>query len=363
MSRLKQKLKVCLLGVAFPLGLLASHAAMASDALPGDAVAPPANVNIALYYNIFSDAGTFGALRGSNYSHNTHISTDINVARYIRTFNVDGFLSGVQVYEPYVTFLGKQEAGIGNIPGVGGGLPAYGAGRADLSRQNGFGQPNFSVFSYLVNDPQSGTYFVVSPWIAPPISSFNKNVSLNPGQNSWTYEIELGFRAVLIGTPTTPNLSVELWSESYMYGDNHNSAYVSPAVSANNIPGAYAGAHFFNPLIPDANPLQRSSATPATFHEQPSQEFRVYLPYEFAPATRAFIAPGLYQSLGGKQTYTLRNGQKVDSGNRTEETQLRLVAATFVSPTIQVMAVGEYDLIAHGQPLNRNFEIRILKFF
>ncbi len=364
-----RKLRAALLHTLLPLGLLTAHAAFASDPLPGDLVAPPPGINIGMLYNQFTDAGADGALRGSTYSQNTHISTEITVGRYIRTFDLGGLTSGVQVYVPYVAFLGSQEAGVSNIagpyvPALGGQLPSYGAGRANLSKTSGFAQPNFSFFTYPINDPATGTYAVISPWFSPPISSFNKNTNLSPSQNTWVYEIELGYRRILFGTPTTPNLQVELWSSSYGFANNNDSAYVTPTVTANHIPPIYAEYNFLSGgLIPDRNPLEAASSTPATFHEQPSQEFRLYLPYEVVPAIDAFIVPGFYQSLGGKQTYTLRNGAKIDTGNRTEESQLRLIAETFVSPTMQVMAIGEYDVANHGGPVERNFEIRIAKFF
>ncbi|MDE8348959.1 MAG: transporter [Acidocella sp.] len=313
---------------------------MASDPLPGDSIAPPVNVNIGLIYSQFNDAGTFGALRGSNYTQDTHISTDITVLRYIRTFEIHGVEAGVQMYEPYIGFLGPQQLGVNTLAGP---------SKAHLSANSGFGQPNLSVFFWPINDPKTGTYVVVAPWISPPISSFNKSDILNPGNNSWVYELEIGARTTLIGTPKTPNLQVEVWGEVYGFGDNNNSAANKPLVTANNFGGAE---------------IQAPSSFAATFHEQPSEEFRIYFPYNFAPAMGAFIAPGFYQSFGGKQTYTLHGiGAKVDSPNRTEESQLRLVGASFINPSTQVMVIGAYDIANHGGPLNRSIELRIAKFF
>ncbi|GLR67619.1 hypothetical protein GCM10010909_23000 [Acidocella aquatica] len=370
MSNRGKYLRAGLFSMALPLAAcLCAPAAFASDSLPGDGIAPPVNVNIGMLYNIFTNAGGIGDIHGGSYNQNTHISMDIVVGRYIRTFDINGILSGVQFYVPYAGFLGGQEAGIANIPGpyvpaLGGQLPSYGPGRANLSHNSGFGQPYFGVFSYVLNHPASGTYGVIAPWIAPPLATFSRGANLNPGQNTWTYELELGFRTVLWGTPSTPNLAVELWSESYVFGANAQSAYVSPEVSANNIPAIY---NTYNALsggaIPNTNPLQSSQVIPASFHEQPSQEFRIYLPYEFAPSMGAFIAPGFFQSFGGKQTYNLQGGGTLDSGNRTNETQLRLIGSTFLSPTLQIMAIGEYDLASHGGPLNRNVEIRLATFF
>lgn len=338
-----------LFSVALPLSIgLGGHAALASDSLPGDGIAPPANVNIGMFYNLFTNASGIGAVRGGSYNQNTHISMDIVVGRYIRTFDIDGILSGVQFYVPYGGFIGGQEAGIANVG-------PFGPGRANLSHNSGFGQPYFGVFSYVLDHPKTGTYGVIAPWIAPPLASFNRSATLNPGQNTWTYELELGFRTVLWGTPTTQNVAVELWSESYLFGANGQSAYVSPEISANNIP--FPASTLYH------NPLQASQVIPASFHEQPSQEFRIYLPYEFAPSMGAFVAPGLFQSFGGKQSYNLPGGGTLDSGNRTNETQLRLIGSTFLSPTLQLMAIGEYDLASHGGPLNRNIEIRLATFF
>ena len=77
----------------------------------------------------------------------------------------------------------------------------------------------------------------------------------------------------------------------------------------------------------------------------------------------AVIAPGLFQSFGGKQYFMQSNGLKMDSGNRTNETQLRLVASSFVSPTVNVTLEGEYDVANRGGPLERSVLLRVAKFF
>ncbi len=347
----------CAFAAVLSFASLATHNAYASDPLPGDGIAPPVNINIALVYNEFQDAGTFGESHGPNVTNDTHISDDLTVLRYVHTFNeIDGIETGVQAYIPIVEFLGGQQLGVSNIASPGAGLPAFGAGRASLSASSGFAQPNFGAFAFLVNKPATGTYFVAGPWISPPVSSFNKNALLNPAQDVWTGELEAGFRTTLVGTPTTPNLSLELWGEAYFFANNSNAADVAPEVSANNIPAIYSffGVH---------NPLQTASSTPATFREQSSEEVRVYLPYTFDPKIGAFFAPGLYQSFGGKQTYKTTGGAVIDSGNRTDETQLRFVLSSFVTPSVALMGVFAYDVAAHGEPLDRNFEIRIAHFF
>ena len=345
------------LAVAFALSLAVAPPARASDPLPGDLITPPVNINIMLFYNEFSDAGQYGAVRGDTTKNETHLSDDVLVGRYIRTFDVAGFNAGVQAYIPFVTFIGGQRVGIGNIPAPLPGLPAVGPGHANLTSNTGFDQPNFSAFFYPIDDPATGTYAVISPWISPPVSSFSKEDALNPGtQNVWTYELEDGVRTTLLGSAKAQNLSIEVWDTVYFFGNNSNSALVEPEVSADNIPAFYTAFGV-------RNPLRSTSATPATYREQPSNELRIYLPYTFAPAMGAFIAPGFYQSFGGKATYKINGLGVVDSGARTDETQVRLIASTFLSHSLAVMIAGYFDVAAHGGPLNRTVLVRLGVFF
>ncbi len=349
------------------LFLVSACMARASDPMPGDAVALPSNINVFLYYNELSNAGAFAPVRGGIYGQHTRIAIDFQALRYIHTFTLWGMLAGVQVWEPYTFFPGGQEVGISNIaapPGLPAGTPAYGPGRAHMTHGGGFGQPNFGAFIFPVNDPRTGTYLVIGPWILPPIGSYKKSASLNYSQNLWTFETDLGFRTTLLGRPTGRNLSIEIWGTAYIYGDNNNAALTSPEVLADHIPNIYT---LYNGLthgqVPDSNPLAPATAVPARLHEQPTEELRVYLPYQFYPPTRATITPGLYQSFGGKQVYTLANGTKVDSGLRTEETQLRLVVSTYLSRHWQVLLNAQYDVAAHGGPLSRAVELRVAAAF
>jgi hypothetical protein len=342
MPNCESRLRARLLGTVLPfLICLGGHAALASDTLPGDAIAPPVNVNIVLYYNEFTDAGAFGAAQGNSYSRDTHISTDVQALRYIRTFDISGILSGVQGYIPYVSFLGSQRAG---VPQVG----PFGPGYASLTSISGFSQPYFGAFAFPINNPATGTYLVIGPWFSAPISSYSKTAYLSAAQNVWIFEPEAGFRTTLLGSPNGQNLSLEVWGEAYFYGANPHSALNGPAIYDN---------------LGLDNPARTASSTPATFHEQPSEELRVYLPFEIYPPTDTVIAPGFYQSFGGKQTYTLANGAKFDSPNRTGESQLRLVGSTFVTHSLEIMAIGEYDVAAQGRPVNRNIELRLATFF
>lgn len=353
--------RLVIFGAAFAACVGFSANALASDPLPGEAFAPPLNSNILLFYDEYQNDDRFGGQPGDPHgpdaTHDTKFETNILVARYVRTFSLGGFNAGVQVYLPYVTFLGEQRAGINNLgsaaPGL---LPTLGRGSINLSKTSGFGQPSLGAYLFPIANRQSGTYALFGPWIDPPVSSFNKNSDLNPSQNVWAFEMEFAFRTVLLGTPVTPNLAIEIWQEDYFYLSNSHSAVSGDVVSADAIPPIYRS-------LGVANPVKTTPTIGATFREQPTTELRVYLPYEPVPAVHFYIAPGLYQAFGGKQTYAVNGAGIVDSCRRTEETQLRLIIASFVSPTVQLLFSGDYDIAAHGTPYNRTLEFRLVKYF
>jgi hypothetical protein len=339
----------------------AAPVALASDPLPGDSVAPPLNSNLIMVYDEYQNENRFGGQPGNPHGpdakHDTRFEGNFFVFRYVHDFGLEGHNAGVQVFLPYVTYLGGQQLGINDLgsarPGL---LPSLGRGSINLSKTNGFAQPNFGAFLFPVANRETGTYFMIGPWIAPPVSSFNKNNNLNANQNVWTFEAEFSLRTELIGTPDTPNLALVLWEENYFYLDNRNSAVASDVISASSIPPIYQA-------LGVTNPVKVRPAANATFREQPTTEFRAYLPYTLIPASRTYIAPGLFEAFGGKQTYKLNGGGIVDSGNRTQETQLRLVVSSFVTPSLQLLLAMDYDVAAHGTPYTRAIEIRVLKEF
>jgi Putative MetA-pathway of phenol degradation len=302
--------------------MLCAHPVWASDPLPGDAIAPPTNINIVLYYNIFTNAGVSEPAHGNGYAHGTHISLNVQALRYIRTFTLGGMLAGVQVVQPYASFVGKQTLG----------LPP--AGRFTLSHQNGFTQPYFGAFIFPVSNPTTGTNLALGFWFEPPIGHYDKNANLSLTQNLWNGELEAGGRTLLLGTPMGQNLAAELWGEGYFYGSNNNATL--------------AGI---------------GGAAPARLSQQPTGEIRFYLPYQFFPPSLGTIVPGIYQTFGGKQVYTLADGTKLDAGTRTQETQLRLTLSSYLSRHWQLMLNGQYDLVAHGGPLEREVELRVAMLY
>jgi hypothetical protein len=309
-------LRASLFGAVLAFSAGFAGKALASDPLPGDAIGLPPDVNIGLVYNQYEDTGTFSPAHGGNVPH-SRLSNDVTVLRYVRTFGIDGYTFGVQAVLPYVAFLGTTKVGGGSV-----------------ATNSGFAQPLLGAFAFPVNDDADGRSVAVGGWIFPAVSSFNKNYPINASNDLTTFEVEGGFHQILAGDPKGSNLSLEAWGEGYFYSNN-----------TNDLAGGAGGP-------------------PATYREQSTEEVRVYLPYVVNPKVGLFVAPGLFQSFGGKQTLAIHNTPFiVDTGNRTEITELRFAAGMFLSPTLQVMGIGEYDVAGHGGFLTRSIQIRIAKFF
>jgi hypothetical protein len=311
MSYRDKFLRACLFGAVLSFTAGFAGKALASDPLPGDAIGLPPGVNIGLLYNVFVGSGDFAPVRGPDISNHSKLSLDVTVLRYVRTFGVDGYTLGVQAVLPINAFLSPAKVGGVTLP-----------------TNSGFQQPLLGVFSFPINDDADGRSAAFGGWIFPAVSSFNKNYTVNPSENLTTYEVEAGFHQILFGDPKGVNLALEAWDEGYFYSNNTD-----------------FGPH-------------------ETYHEEPTDEVRVYFNYVVDPKIGLFVAPGYFQSFGGKQTVTIAGTPIiVDTGNRTDISEIRFSAGMFLSPTLQVMGTGEYDVAGHGGFLTRSIQIRLAKFF
>lgn len=92
--------------------LLAPTCARASAPWPGEAFQPRPSLNIVLCDNAFANTGSYGQPSGIVTSQHTRINVDTQAPRYIQTFNVESVLAGVQIYEPYISFIGSSQIGV-----------------------------------------------------------------------------------------------------------------------------------------------------------------------------------------------------------------------------------------------------------
>jgi hypothetical protein len=310
-------LKALAASAAFVAGLSASGSAYAGAPLIPDIIAPPPNLNIGIVYDNFSTAGSYYTAGGTKVG-NTHISTDVPVLRYIRTFSpIDGITNGIQVIAPYVSFLGNQHIGPGS-----------------LSTNNGFAEPDFSFFLFPINDPAHDQYLNFTYFLSPPVGAFNSNANLNASTKNWVNDLEVGYSHILAGKAKGKRLDLMLWSDTYFY-TNNNSFGNAPLVGKE------------------------------TEHTQPAEQIIAYLPYYFAPATAGYVGLGFEQTFGGKQTVSFQNvpSLSVDTGGRNDVTSISINAGTFVAPTVFVNAQLATDVRVRGGTKSTTLVFNIGKIF
>lgn len=296
--------------------------AYAGGPLVSDIIAPPPNINIGMVYNIFSTAGSFYTSNGTKVG-DTHIATDTPVLRYVRTFNsFDGIQTGIQVIAPHVSFLGDQHVGPG-----------------PLSANSGFAEPQLSAFIFPVNDPAHDQYLNFTYFLSPPVGGYSSTASLNSSTNNWVNNIEAGYSHILFGKPKGERMDLIVWADAYFYGNNTDLNNTTLGVP-----------NFFGK---------------AKEETQNSEQFIVYLPYFFHPATAGYVGLGFEQTLGGKQTITFQNvpNLTVDTGNRINVTSVSLNAGSFVAPTVFVQGQLQYDVRVRGGAKSTTLLFQIGKIF
>ncbi len=198
--------------------LLAPTCARASAPWPGEAFQPRPSLNIVLCDNAFANTGSYGQPSGIVTSQHTRINVDTQAPRYIQTFNVESVLAGVQIYEPYISFIGSSQIGVRrSIPtpaALSTEASAYSARHAALSADRDLGQPNFGALAFPYWSPRTDTAFVLATWLSAPISGYNVGISLNYAENQWTGALEAGFRTTLAGAQDGRSIAISTWGKA-----------------------------------------------------------------------------------------------------------------------------------------------------
>jgi len=95
--------------------------------------------------------------------------------------------------------------------------PAYDSRPAGTAR--GFGDPVLAATVYLLNNPGKRTFFGISPYLIPPVGSYDKTTSLSLGQNRWRFGVNSGYIV-----PLADNVLLDVVADVLWYG--RNSDYV-----------------------------------------------------------------------------------------------------------------------------------------
>lgn len=166
----------------------------------------PAGTNLALLYYQYAE-------RDKIFNNGTKVAggdlkSEIGILRLVHFVNVGGVLADPQVLLPF----GSLKAS--------GDLSALGSG-------SGVADPIATVTFWLLNKPDEGKFFGITPAVWVPIGSYDKDEALNLGENRWKYLLQAGYTTPL----GTKDLSLQLAADVTTFGRNDDFGPSSQSLS------------------------------------------------------------------------------------------------------------------------------------
>jgi Putative MetA-pathway of phenol degradation len=264
------------------LGLL--HRAHATDDHPGDYVPLPPGTSALVSYSYYgiSDGANIG---GTNLSGDkTGLLFATEIVRFVHYTKIFGHTVDANLLVP---FGGYWSGRIGGLR---------------LNDAFGAYDPILASSVWLLEQPEQGRYFAVTPLLYIPVGSYNTGEALNTGEHRWKGTLEGGWVETLV-----PNrLTLELNGNVSWFGKN-----------------------------------DRAGVGTETLTEQPSFQLQPWLRYNFTPLQA--VSLGYFGQFGGFQRI-----EGVANGFRTDEQAIRLNYQQFLTANLQLSTTVAHDLAVSG---------------
>lgn len=275
----------------------ASSAAWALEMDAGDDTPLPEGTNLAVLYYQHVERKSLHA-DGHKLPGDNRLDSDIGIARFVHYTKFAGMTINPQFLLPFGTLRAREDLSpLGSASGVG-----------DLILA--------SVF-WLVEKPETNTYFAITPYLYVPTGTYDKNEALNLGENRWKGTLQLGFI-----TGLTDKLLLDLYADVTVFGNNN-----------------------------DYGP------TSATLKQNPLYQAQGWLRYKLTDSWD--VRAGYFYTWGGE---TKVNG--VSSDDRQRSTKYQVGTAWFYEPSAQVVFTYGQDLTVENGFKERNrLNFRWLKVF
>lgn len=283
--------------VTFAVILLSSGSVQAVDVDAGDYTALPADTNLLMGYYQYA---TRDALYtdGHKASIDAGLDSHVGILRGVHFTEIGGFIVDPQFLLPMGKLEGKDDT-------------------SALGDTSGIGDLILAATVWLVNKPESNTYFGITPFIYAPTGSYNRKDALNLGENRWKYALQAGYIKGL-----TSNITLDLVGDVTVYGKN-----------------------------------DKFGAVNATLKQDTSYQFQGFLRYHMSPQWD--LRAGISHTLGGETSV-----DGVDQDDRMSYTKMTLGTAWFVTPSLQLMANYGRDLsVKNGFKEQHRVNLRVLKAF
>lgn len=277
--------------------LLSSSPVQAVDVDAGDYTALPSGTNLLMGYYQFSTRDALYS-DGNKAPINAGLDSHVGILRGVHFTEIGGFVVDPQFLLPMGKLEGKNDT-------------------SSLGDTSGLGDLILAATVWLVNKPESNTYFGITPFIYAPTGSYDRKDALNLGENRWKYALQAGYI-----TGLTPKISLDLVGDVTVYGEN-----------------------------------DKLGAGNATLKQDPSYQFQGFLRYHMNPQWD--LRAGLSHTFGGETSI-----DGADQDDRMSYTKMTLGTAWSVIPGLQLMANYGRDLsVKNGFKEQHRVNLRVLKAF
>lgn len=277
--------------------LLSSGSALAIDVDAGDYTALPPGTNLAMGYYQFATRDALYS-NGDKQQIDAGLDSHIGILRGVHFTDIGGYTVDPQFLLPIGKLEGKDDT-------------------STLGDASGIGDLTLAATVWLVNKPESNTYFGITPFVYIPVGSYDRKDSLNLGENRWRYALQAGYI-----TGLTPKVSLDLVGDVTFYGEN-----------------------------------DELGAAKATLKQDPSYQLQGFLRYHMSPQWD--LRTGISHTFGGE---TELNG--VNQDDKLATTKMTIGTAWFVTPALQLLANYGRDLsVENGFKEQNRLNLRVLKAF
>ena len=276
---------------------LASNPALAIDVDAGDYTALPDGTNLGLLYYQHAERNALYS-KGSKIPIGAGLDSDVGILRGVHFMNVGGYIVDPQFLLPFGKLKAKNDTSfLGDTSGV-----------SDLI---------LAATVWLVNKPESGDYFGITPFLTLPTGQYDHNKALNLGENRTKFTLQAGHI-----TSLTKKLSLDLVGDFTLYGRNNN-----------------------------------FGVSGATLKQDPTFQGQIHLRYNVTPTFD--LRAGLSKTFTGE---TSVNG--ADQDDRGSTSKFSLGAAYFLRPTTQILATYGRDIsVRDGFKESNRVNVRLLQVF
>jgi hypothetical protein len=174
---------------ALSIAILLNTPVFAIDTDPLDYVAPKAGVNVfGFYYGNWQSNKQYS---NSNQVGNTSIDVNYGTSTLVRFHDVGGYVVGTKLILPV------KNVEVGN------------------SDNSGIGDPTLAFPVWLYSNPQTSTHFAINTYLQLPLGEYDKNDTVNLGDNRYSLTFQPGFTTAL-----TDKLSLDLVADVQFFGKN-----------------------------------------------------------------------------------------------------------------------------------------------